>query len=467
MKALGIEDFGIYTVVGGVIVLLGFINSSMSIASSRFLTMAIGREDEKEIQRVYNASLVIHLTIALLVLVLGESLGLWIVNSYLNIDPNRLLAANMLYQFSVGAAIMSFIQVPFVAMLMSDERMGVYAWIDITNNMLKLAAAVIIGLFYVDRLILYGLLLFIVSVVVLALYFFYCRIRYARFKLRLLWDWQVIKPMLSFSGWDLLGCGGVALQSQGRQILINRFFTVALNAANGIALTVGSALSVFTNNVVLAYRPRIIKHYSVGDYKTMSSLTEDAMLFVLLLMSIVFVPLFINMDFVLGVWLGDAPNLTTPLCKMTLLVAFLEVINTVVKIGIHASGRMKWFTIISFIVNCIMVVITFLLFSIGKDVLYAYYIAFILTLINVIYNYCLLHRFVPSLNIIRIVKNNVIGVLICVICYFICKYIDRQMQVNPWIEFFVIAIVNGFLVLLFAALLFKNQIRILIQRRMV
>lgn len=458
LKALGVDDFGVYNVVGGIIVLLGFINSSMGIATSRFLTLAIGRKNEAELQRVYNAAFVLHLTIALIVFILAETIGLWIVNGYLNIAEDRIVAANYLYQFSVGAAIMSFIQVPFLAMIMSDERMSVYARIDITNNLLKLTAALAIGYILFDRLIAYGFLLFLASIAVFLMYWGYCKRHYGKYSLKLIWDWQTIKPMLYFSGWDLLGCGGVALQSQGRQIFINKFFTLALNAANGIALTVGSALSVFTNNVVLAFRPRILKNYSVSDFKMMSILTEKAMIIVLLLMSIIFVPLFICMDFVLGVWLVDVPEMTTALCRMTLLVAYVEVINTVVKIGIHASGRMKWFTIFSFSINCLMVLLTYFVFKNGMGVLSAYYIAIALTAINVAYNYILLHRYVPMLNILRILKQNIIGVIACSLGYYLCFLLDQVLNVGPWLRFFSITILNSIVVVIFSLFLFRKEI---------
>lgn len=459
LKSLGVDDFGVYNVVGGIIVLLGFINSSMGIATSRFLTLAIGKKDDAELQRVYNAAFVLHLSIALIVFILAETIGLWIVNGYLNIEADRIIAANFLYQLSVGAAIMSFVQVPFLAMIMSDERMNVYAWIDITNNLLKLAAAIAIGYIVFDRLITYGFLLLLASIAVFFLYFGYCKRHYGIFKLKFICDWQTIKPMLYFSGWDLLGCGGFALQSQGRQIFINRFFTVALNAANGIALTVGSALSVFTNNVVLAFRPRILKYYSVCDYYMMSNLLEKTMIIVLLLMSIIFVPLFICMDFVLDVWLLEVPNMTTALCRMTLSIAYLEVINTVVKIGIHASGRMKWFTILSFSINCLMVILTFLFFDYGEGVLTAYYIALLLTAVNVIYNYILLHRYVPKLSIIKIAKKNILGVFACLAGFTTCLFLNHALEdVVPWLRFIAIAILNCLICSLFAFLIFGKEL---------
>ena len=464
LKALGVDDFGVYNVVGGIIVLLGFINSSMGIATSRFLTLAIGKKDEAELQRVYNAAFVLHLCIAFIVFILAETIGLWIVNGYLNLETDRIMAANFLFQFSVAAAIMSFVQVPFLAMIMSDERMSVYARIDITNNLLKLAAAIAIGFVVFDRLIVYGLLLFIASIAVFLMYWGYCKRHYGKYKLKITWDWLTIKPMLYFSGWDLLGCGGFALQSQGRQIFINKFFTLALNAANGIALTVGSALSVFTNNIVLAFRPRILKNYSVFDYQNMSYMTENAMIIVLLLMSVIFVPLFIEMDFILGIWLVDVPEMTTALCRMTLMVAYLEVINTVVKIGIHASGRMKWFTIFSFSVNCIMLALTFLFFTLGSGVLSAYYIAFALTAVDVIYNYILLHRYVPNINLSRLVVKNILGIVICMVGFTLCNYLDMMLHINPWLKLLTIAISNGVLVLLTASIIYRKQIAVYLEK---
>ena len=384
LKALGVDDFGVYNVVAGIIVLLGFINSSMSIATSRFLTLAMGRKSEDELQKVYTAAFVLHLSIALLVFVLSETLGLWIVNCYLVIAPERLFAANMLYQFSVGLAIVSFVQVPFVAMIISDERMSVYARIDIVNNVLKLVAAIVISYILWDRLIIYGMLLFIASIFVLLLYLCYCKRNYSQYKLNLHWDWDVIKPMLLFSGWDLLGCGGVSLQQQGRQILINKFFTVVHNAGNGMAIIVGSALSVFTSNVIVAFRPRIMKSYSIGDYEIMSKQTENTMFISLLLMSLVFVPLVLCLDTVLHIWLEYVPPYTLELCRLTLIIGYLEVINTVIKIGIHAAGRMKWFTVFSFTANCLIILFTYYFYTRGMNLLSTYYIAVLFAIINII-----------------------------------------------------------------------------------
>lgn len=233
LMRLGVTDFGIYNVVGGAVALLGFLNTSMSGATSRFLTYDIGRGDYVHLKKVFSSAMQIHLAIAFIVVFIGEVVGVWFINTYLEIPSNRIYSANIVYQFAVFSAAIGIVQVPYSATLIAFERIDLYSWIEILNSFLKLGLVYVLSYSVFDKLETYSCLMFVVSVIICFIYRVSCKSRFDIGRLDRKFYKNIIYPMLSFTGWDLYGNGCVVLRQQGTNILLNQFFGVLVNAAGG------------------------------------------------------------------------------------------------------------------------------------------------------------------------------------------------------------------------------------------
>lgn len=464
LDVLGVDDFGIYNIVGGIVTLLGFINSSMSGSTSRFLTIAIGEKDEEKLEKTYSSAKHLHMMIALVILLLGETVGLWIVNGYLNIPEGREVVANWVYQLSLFTTVFSILQVPYSSIIISFERLDIYAGIEILHILLKLAVVIALGHYLGDRLLMYGVLLLAVGVAVFFVYHFYCRSKYKKYKFSRQLNWSIIKPMMTFSGWDMLGWGGLSACTQGRQIFMNKFFGVAMNAANGVAGTASAALLSFTNNIVMAFRPRIIKHYAKEDYVGMQRLLELAMQVIILLMSFLIVPLYFCMEDILKIWLIEIPDNTLMFCRLLLLFSYVEIINTVIKIGIHASGKMRDFTIAGFVLNMLSLVLTYVAYKLSMSVFYTYYIAIVISFVTVGINLFFLKKFVGLLDVVGIIKKILVANLACIIGFALASFWSVHTNLSPLVNFVLLTLINGLLVGLFVFVIFTNQIKRFVKR---
>lgn len=459
LDILGVEDFGIYTVVGGVVVFLGFINSSMAGSTSRFLSVAIGIIDNRKLKETYNAAKQLHLGVAILVLLIGETIGLWFVNGYLEMPEERVLAANVVYQLSLMTILFTIIQVPFSALIISMERMDVYAKIEISNVLMKLMVVLFLPYCMYDRLLLYSFLLFLIAFIVYFIYKFYCKRNFHHLKYENTIHLNIIRPMLSYSGWDMLGWGGVSLSTQGRQIFINKFFGVSLNAANGLAATASGAIQAFTNNVIMAFRPRIMKCYASHNYVEMQRLIELALIGTFILMSLIFVPMVLCMDYLLALWLVEIPPFTIEFCKLMLILQFLEAINTVVKIGIQASGLLKKFTISGFLIHMLNLIITFVLYKIGMSSISTYIIAIVLCFVNIGINIYILKNLIPCISCWSILINMIKGITICLGGLVCSSFVFTIVEANNLFSFLLILATNFFAISLLFMMFYYSLLR--------
>lgn len=341
LMQLGVTDFGIYNVVGGAVALLGFLNTSMSGATSRFLTYDIGRGDYAHLKEVFSSAMQIHLVIALIVVLVGEIVGVWFINTCLEIPLDRRFAANIVYQFSVFSAAIGIVQVPYSATLIAFERIDVYSWIEILNSFLKLGIVYVLSYSTFDKLETYSCLMFMISIVVCIIYIISCKKRFDIGGLKWKFHKNIIYPMLSFTGWDLYGNGCVVLRQQGTNILLNQFFGVLVNAAGGVANQVSAAVSIFASNVTMAVRPQIIKQYAAGNIGKMQNLMSFTIISSLLLIQVVMIPIYLNIEFVMKLWLEKVPPYATDFCKLLMIANSVNVFVTIWNIAIHASGKIK------------------------------------------------------------------------------------------------------------------------------
>ena len=342
LNALGESDYGLYNVVGGIIVVFSVINGVLAAGTSRFLTYDLGKGDFIELKKTFSASFTMHAITALLVLLLSETVGLWFLNTQLVIPPDRIVAANWIYQFSIATAMLTLTQVPYSASIISHERMNVYAWAGIAEGVFKLAIAYsLIYLNYSDRLIAYGFLLFAWSAILQLFYRFYCVKHFPETKLAIVKGKSVYKRMLSFSLWDLGGSLGTVANSQGMNFMLNIFFGLIVNTARGLAVQVESALQQFSNNFMTAVKPQIVKSYAQNDYKRFFELIFESSKYSYFLMLVVALPVLLETEYIFGLWLVNVPQYTVIFLRWTLVASVFRSMARPVIDGCHATGNIK------------------------------------------------------------------------------------------------------------------------------
>lgn len=308
LKGLGIEDYGIYNVVGGFVSMFGFLNAAMVSTTQRYLNFEFGKGNLKHLNEVFVTSINIHLIISLIVLTLGETIGLWFVLNKLQIPENRIIAAQWVYQCSIITMIIAIMSFPYTALIVAHEKMSAFAYISILDVLLKLVIAFFITILPMDRLILYGILVLLVHLSIRFVYNRYCLIHYKEAHFYYFIDISLIKEMLSFAGWNLWGNIASILYTQGLNVLLNMFFGPVVNAARGIAIQVESAIVSFSNNFQLAAKPQITKSYATGNLHYMHSLLFKSSKFTFLLLYCIALPVFIECPFILNFWLETVPD---------------------------------------------------------------------------------------------------------------------------------------------------------------
>lgn len=343
LQALGVEDYGIYNVVGGMVAMFSLISNSLSSSVSRFLTFELGKGNLEGLKRVFSTSLSIHVALALVIVVFAETLGLWFLNTHMTIPTNRLYAANWVFQASVFTFVINLLSVPFSASIVSHERMSAFAYIGILDVILRLLIVLFItysGLEF-DRLIVYALLLVGVVCIMQAIYWHYCTRNFEECRFKLSFDVSYWKEMSSFAGWNFIGCTAGLLKDQGVNILLNLFMGPVVNAARGIANTVNNVMTSFANNFMTALTPQITKSYASGDYKYMFSLVERGSRFSYYILLLFALPMLFEADFVLALWLGDYPEHTVNFVRLILLVTMCDILsNTLINLQ-NATGKIR------------------------------------------------------------------------------------------------------------------------------
>lgn len=452
LEYLGVEDFGVYNVVGGIVSLMMFVNTAMSGATSRFITFCLAKNDVLELKATISSAIQVHAIIALFILLIGESAGLWFVNSQLNIPTGSMFAANWVYQFSLFSSVIAILQVPFNASVISYEKMDVFAVIEIVNVVLK-CVIVFCLVWFSNRLIAYGGLLFIVSALIALMYVVYCFSKLEGFSYANRYHKQIVKEMTIFAACDLYGNGTFAVRQQGINILINKYFGVAFNAAGGVATQASGIISTFMNNVLSAFRPQIIKEYSVGNIPRMSKLMFSECEILILFIGLIFVPLFINMDFIMELWLKNVPPYAVIFCKILLVCNALSVVTQIVQDGIFATGKVKRFSFIAGNLNLACLALTYVFFLLGKEAKFAYYAMLICIISQTLVNSYILQKLIKNLDMKKYLLNTIKPFAIVAFSFIVLDFLLGEYT-GTWRKLLVcivgnMAIIIGVTILLY------------------
>ena len=341
LNALGVEDFGIYNVVGGIVVMFSFLNSAMSSATQRYLSFALGQKDYPELKKLFSITVNIHLLIAFVIVVLAETVGLWFLNTELNIPAERLVAANWVYQFSVFTFFVTVISVPYNAVIISHERMSVYAYVSLFEAFAKLGVVYLLQLTGFDKLAFYAVLLFMVSFVIRVFYGIYCKRNFEECTYHWVWDKAKYKELLSYASWNLFGNLAAVGFDQGINLLLNIFFGPLVNAAHGVANQVSSAVTSFVGNFQIALNPQIIKSYASGENKYMQQLIYQGCRFSFYLLLLMMLPVLLNIELLLRWWLTIVPAYSVVFTQLILINALVNSISGPLMTAAQASGKIK------------------------------------------------------------------------------------------------------------------------------
>lgn len=346
LNALGVEDYGIYNVVGGVVAMFSLLSSSLSSAISRFITFELGAGNMQRLKDVFSASVTIQLVLSLIIVVLMEIVGVWFLNTHLVIPQERMTAANWVFQFSVLGFVLGLVSVPYNACIIAHEKMSAFAYMSILDAVFRLTVAFLIVRSPIDRLIFFSALLCTIGLIMRIIYGVYCTRHFTECHYRFRWDSQLLRQMFGFAGWNFIGCTAGLLREQGASILINLFFGSAVNAAKGIAGQVNAAITSFVSNFMMALNPQITKSYASGDRAYMMTLIFQGARFSFYILLLLALPVILSTHYILVIWLKLVPEHTVAFVQLTLIFAMSESISNPLITAQLATGRLRNYQII-------------------------------------------------------------------------------------------------------------------------
>lgn len=434
LRTLGVEDYGINAVVGGVLGMFGVIQTSMIGATSRFITYELGKGDKKRLSDTFSTTLTIHIIIGVILVVLLETVGLWFLNNKLVIPGNRMFAANVIYQFSVFSTMLGVTQTPYSSTMVAHEKLNVYAYFDVLNMALKLVIIYILLIGNMDKLILYGILTLCVSTFMLLLNRFYCIKHFEEAHYHFIWDKSLLKPIFSFSGWDIFGNFAVMARGEGIAMLINMFFGVTFNAAVGIANTVTAAVGGFTGNIIMAIRPQLVKRYATGDYDSMLRLMHQGTILSFILMTYLGVPLMSQIHFVLNLWLGLVPDYACLLTNLTLLFMVVGVLGSVVMTVVEATGKIKKTSICNGSIYILVIPLTYIAYSLGSKAWIPYAYNVFALFLGVLCNLYFMTTYIPSISLKKYIIHTFFPCAILFFVNMLACYGLNQMLEEGWLR---------------------------------
>ena len=358
------EDFGIYNVVSGVVLMFSFLTSMLTSASQRFFSYEIGKEDNIALLNIFRLNITIFFVFILLVFLIAESIGLYFINTQLIISNERMIAANWTYQFAILSFACILMTIPFNALIVSYERMNAFAYISVIEVLLKLGLVFLLNIFTIDKLILYSVLMFIVHLLILCVYIWYVLCKF-HVSYSFYWNTSKARELISFTGWHILGTSATVARSQGINILLNMFFDPTVNAARAIAYQVNSAVTSFSNNFFTAVKPQIYKYYSQGDTESMLNLVFLSSRFSYYLLLLLGLPIFYEADFVLSLWLKTVPEYSEIFLRLVIINMLLDSTNAPMTAASLATGNIKWYQIVVSICLFMNIPISYVLLNCG------------------------------------------------------------------------------------------------------
>lgn len=441
LQVLGASDYGLYNVVGGVLTLFSMFSAALTVGTQRFLSYAIGDNDIPRLKRTFSITLGLHIKLAAIILLLAETIGLWFLYTYLNIPEGRLTAAVWVYQFSVIAFLVNLVQIPFQSCLIAHERMNMYAYMSIYDAVMKLIAVFLLNWIDFDKLITYGFLILIINITSVLIYNTYCRKRFEECTFQVAHDKQLTKEILNYTGWNLFGGSLSFFTGQGINILLNIFCGTVVNAARGLSMSVNSIVTNFVNNFQIAVNPQIIKQFAAREWDSLHKLVINNARIAEYLFLVIAIPIFLETDFLLELWLGEYPEYTAIFIQILLIQEAESPLDYPLGMLIHASGNMKWPSIVVVIPLISIFFVSYILLRLGYSPVSVYIASAIIYLWKNSTDLFFAHKY-SGISIIRVLKEVYLNVIIGSIVMFVVPYYVK-LQMNPgWTRFLLVGAVS-------------------------
>lgn len=381
LEALGIIDFGIYNIVGGVVIMFSFLSNALAAGTQRFLSFELGKKNYDQLKKTFSMLLNIHFLISILIFVLAETLGLWFLNTKLNIPPEKIVAARWIYQFSILSFIFTVLQVPYYASIIAHEKMNMFAYIGILDASLKLLIVFVLTWINYNKLTLYGFLIFFATLIIFIIYIVYCRFNFKECNYKYSWDKKFFKMIFNYSGWNLFGGLSVVAIDQGVNIILNVFFGPAINASRGIAYQVKSAITTFTSNFQTAVNPQIIKSYASDNHAYMMTLLYQSAKHSFYLLFLLSLPVLLETKLILSLWLKVVPDYTVLFCRLILINAWIDCLSGPLVTAVQATGRIKLYQIIVGSLLMLNLPLSYIAIKLTMRPEIAFYISIIISLV--------------------------------------------------------------------------------------
>ncbi len=438
LRALGVEDYGLFNVVGGIISMLGFLNTSMSATYQRYFNVAMGERREDDIKLLFRSSLTVQSLLALVMVVLGETIGLWFLSNKLVLPEGRFAAAQVLYQVTIISFVLSIFKAPFRALITAYEKMSIYAVFAIIESFLKLAIALIIQFVSSDKLIIYSFLVLLINFVDFSLYAGFCKKKIPTTSIGFNWDKGLLKNMTSFSTWSTLGSLSYTLKSQGLNIVLNLFFGTVVNAARGVASQVLHAVNQFISSFQTAFRPQLTKLYSSGDYEAAKRLYYSSTKLSYYLIFTISLPILLETEFILHIWLGDnVPEYAAVFTQLILLTAFVSVFANPTSCIAYATGNIKNFSIIMSSVNLLIVPVAYFFLYLGYGPTSAMVVSLVITVIAQIIRLIVVSK-ISVFKVNDYFSYVILPVTVYSILTIILPILIKHHFIEGWLRLFVV-----------------------------
>lgn len=434
LESLGFENFGIYDVVAGFVSMFIFFNSSITNVIQRYLNIGLAKGKRRLTKFYFRQGFSIVLLISGLVFLVGETIGLWFVMNKLVIPEARIDAVFWLYQFSLITVICNMNQVAFISAIVANEDMGMYAYLSVFEVVARLCVALIIKYVMFDSLILYGALLFVVSVAVLMFYVIYCKRKYVECDLRLYFNKSLLKEMGRFVGYNVFGCFSWSMAYQGVNVLINIFFGPIVNAARGISTQVTVALSGFIDSIITAFKPQIIKSYTNGDKEYMMSLFEKSSKFSYFMIVTISLPVIVNVDYILELWLGNVPEYTAAFVQLALIDVVISSLSQPIWVIANATGEIKYNQVYGRLFTLAILPLSYFMLKLNENIYMPLIIIIVMQIAYFLFTLFDIWRQI-KFSLLRYVKNVLYScLLISVFSVLIYKYIGLVYSVNGFFD---------------------------------
>ena len=441
LNALGVEDYGIYNVVGGVVAMFAILSGSLSAAISRFITFELGKGDFEKLKKIFCTSVNIQLILIAIITVLMETIGIWFLNNKMVIPEERLAAANWVFQFSVVTFALNLLSVPYNAVIIAHEKMSAFAYISIVDVTLKLIVAFIIAYNPFDKLVYYGLLIMIVGAINRSIYAIYCKRHFEEATYKFVLDKELMKEMFGFAGWNFIGASSAVLRDQGGNLLINLFFGPTVNAARGIAMQVSSAATSFVNSFTTAVNPQITKSYAAGERDYMMKLAFQSAKFSFFILLLIALPIIVSTPYILNLWLIEVPENTIIFVRLILIFVLSETLGNPLVTIMLATGQIRNYQIVVGGFQMLNFPMTYLCYKLGAPSESVFVVAICMSVVCEMSRLIMLKKMV-SLPIIDFLKKVYFKVLLVSVVASVVPLTLKQYFQENLLSFLVLTVLS-------------------------